>query len=92
MAEAARPLVETACEAVGAVWPVDLIDIPVNDSWCRDHGPVFLTGRSGTDAAGKSLIIDWDYNAWGGKYPPWDKDALVARRVASLLDIPTIRP
>ena len=92
VAEAARPLVETACEAVGAVWPVDLIDIPVNDSWCRDHGPVFLTGRSGTDAAGKSLIIDWDYNAWGGKYPPWDKDALVARRVASLFDIPTIRP
>lgn len=69
-----------------------MIDIPVNDTWCRDHGPIFLTGRKGTDAAGKSIIIDWNYNAWGGKYPPWDLDELTARRIGQRLQIPCFQP
>ncbi len=38
------------------------------------------------------MIIDWDYNAWGGKYPPWDHDQLAARRIAASLGIRCIRP
>ena len=92
VAHSARPLIDAACSEVGAEFPVELIDIPVNDSWCRDHGPIFMVGREGTSAAGRSLIVDWDYNAWGGKYPPWDADALVAGRVAAMLNVPSIRP
>ncbi|MEZ6042516.1 MAG: agmatine deiminase family protein [Planctomycetaceae bacterium] len=88
----AAPLVYEACEASGSAFAVEFIDIPVNDSWCRDHGPVFLTGIEGSPEAKNAVIIDWDYNAWGGKYPPWDDDALVARRVAQMLQVPTIRP
>jgi agmatine deiminase len=52
---------------------VTLHDIETNDAWCRDHGPIFLSGPKGSQPA----LVDWEYNAWGGKYPPFDKDNLV---------------
>ena len=45
---------------------------PTNDAWCRDHGPSFIQrDRSG---GREEAIVDWGYNAWGGKYPPYDAD------------------
>ena len=44
---------------------------PTNDAWCRDHGPAFLINPS---SAQPKIIIDWNYNAWGNKYPPYDLD------------------
>ena len=54
--------------------------IPTNECWTRDHGPAFVlrTSRGRTEAA----IVDWGYNAWGGKYPPYDADDAVPTRVA----------
>ena len=93
VAEQARREVDRACAAAGSRFPVEIIaDISVNDSWCRDYGPIFLTGREGTPATGSSVIIDWDYNAWGGKYPPWDQDALVARKVSQRLGLTALQP
>jgi agmatine deiminase len=46
---------------------------PTNDAWCRDHGPAFLINPSEK----KKVIVDWNYNAWGGKYPPFDKDDII---------------
>lgn len=57
---------------------VKLFDIETNDAWCRDHGPMFVVRE--TDAA----VIDWEYNAWGGKYPPFDKDNAVPSQIAYL--------
>ena len=57
---------------------------PTNDAWCRDHGAVFVT-RSG---AQPRLAVDFDYNAWGGKYPPFDRDRLVGRQMAEALQVP----
>ncbi len=62
--------------------------IPTNEPWCRDHGPVFLT----RDDDPRLAIVDWDYNAWGGKYPPFDLDEVVPTRVAQLLDLPVFYP
>ncbi|MFN9719488.1 MAG: agmatine/peptidylarginine deiminase [Planctomycetota bacterium] len=92
VAERARPLIDTACLRHGSAFDVELIDIPVNDSWCRDHGPIFLNGRLNSKAAGQQVILDWNYNAWGGKYPPWDLDELTARRIGKRLGITTISP
>lgn len=64
--------------------------IPTNEPWCRDHGPIFLT-RAGT-AAGRLAIVDWDYNAWGGKYPPCDLDEVVPTRIAEILRLPVFYP
>ncbi len=62
--------------------------IPTNEPWCRDHGPVFLT----RDVGPRLAIVDWDYNAWGNKYPPFDLDEVVPTRVAQFLDLPVFYP
>jgi agmatine deiminase len=62
---------------------------PTNDAWCRDHGPAFLINPS---AEHKKVIVDWGYNAWGGKYPPFDLDDVVPTRIAAHLNIPVFHP
>lgn len=62
---------------------------PTNDAWCRDHGATFVT-RAGSDHP--VVAVDWEYNAWGGKYPPYDLDQLVAGRMAAALGVPRHRP
>lgn len=59
-------------------------EIPTNEPWCRDHGPIFLT----SDKAPRLAVVDWGYNAWGGKYPPFDLDDVVPTRIAAALDLP----
>ncbi len=39
---------------------------PTNDAWCRDHGPAFLLNRKDPS---RRAIVNWNHNAWGGKYP-----------------------
>src|SRR5438094_4240850 len=63
-------------------------EIPTNEPWCRDHGPIFLT----RDADPKLAIVDWDYNAWGNKYPPFDLDEVVPTRIAEILKVPVFYP
>ena len=63
---------------------------PTNDAWCRDHGPVFV--RRKMDGAVEEAILDWGYNAWGGKYPPYDLDDVIPTRIAEELGIPVYHP
>jgi agmatine deiminase len=80
--EAGRPeVMAEARRMVGDVPGVTLHDIRTNDAWTRDHGPTFLVGPAGSTPA----LVDWEYNAWGGKYPPFDDDNAVPRQVAELL-------
>ena len=67
---------------------VTFYKIPTNEPWCRDHGPIFLTRNTDPRLA----VVDWDYNAWGGRYPPCDLDEVVPTRVAQILDLPVFRP
>lgn len=62
---------------------------PTNDAWCRDHGPAFLVNEQ---ADLRKIIVDWGYNAWGNKYPPYDLDDTIPTRVASVLDLPVVYP
>jgi agmatine deiminase len=62
--------------------------IPTNEPWCRDHGPIFLTRPKEPRLA----VVDWDYNGWGGKYPPYDLDDVVPTRVAEILKLPVFYP
>jgi len=63
---------------------------PTNDAWCRDHGAIFVTRApepgSGPQATLKAL--DFQYNAWGGKYPPYDLDNALPQRMATALGVP----
>jgi agmatine deiminase len=71
---------EQAVAMVGGQPNVVLHDIVTNDAWARDFGPMFLTGGAGLPAA----LVDWEYNAWGGKYPPFDSDNAVPGQIAEL--------
>src|SRR5947209_7603468 len=80
--------------------------VPTDEPWCRDHGPIFLTrddrwsrlapepkGAVQREGALAPLaVVDWDYNAWGGKYPPSDLDEVVPTRVAEILRLPVFYP
>lgn len=71
---------------------LDLISFflfPTNDAWCRDHGPAFLVNPA---AEQKKMIVDWNYNAWGDKYPPYDLDDVIPTRIAEQYGVPVINP
>ena len=57
---------------------IELFIRPTNDAWCRDHGPAFLIKNDSSER----LIVDWGYNAWGGKYPPFDADNQIPQAIA----------
>jgi agmatine deiminase len=62
---------------------------PTNDAWCRDHGPSFLTRNHPEHP---KAIVDWNINAWGGKYPPYDLDDVIPTRIAEQLNLPIFYP
>jgi agmatine deiminase len=64
---------------------VVLEPIPTDDAWCRDHGAIVVR-----DGEGARVALDFRYNAWGGKYPPYDLDDAVPRRMAAALDLPCV--
>lgn len=73
-----------ADEAQQACGPsVQVIALPIDDSWTRDSGPTFLVNDQGG-----LLATGFTFNAWGGKYQPHDQDALLARHIAAHLDVP----
>src|SRR5882724_8975734 len=63
---------------------------PAYEPWCRDHGPIFLT----REHAGRRerAVVDWGYNAWGNKYPPFDLDDAIPQHVARLRGLPLFSP
>lgn len=62
---------------------------PTNDAWCRDHGPAFLVNPK---AGQKKIIVDWGYNAWGNKYPPYELDDVIPTLIAKRYGIPVYYP
>jgi agmatine deiminase len=63
---------------------------PAYEPWCRDHGPIFLVRER--DGRHERAIVDWDYNAWGNKYPPFDLDDAIPQHVARLRGLPLFSP
>jgi len=56
---------------------IECLAVEHNDSWVRDNGPTFITSVEDGSLAG----VNWKFNAWGGKYAPWDLDDAVAVKV-----------
>lgn len=76
-------------EAGADLKQVEFFFNPTNDAWCRDHGPAFLINPK---AAEKKIIVDWGYNAWGNKYPPFDLDDNIPTLIANHFDLPVFYP
>lgn len=66
---------------------LSLYDHPNNDVWCRDHGPIFVKNNS----TGELAITDWEFNAWGGKFEPWNLDNQIPSKIARSLNLPSYK-
>lgn len=64
---------------------VEVVPVPIDDSWLRDSGPIFVTRPDGSLAG-----VDFDFNAWGGAFEPYEDDAAVASRILAHLGVERI--
>lgn len=69
---------------------VTFYEIPTNDTWARDHGPIFLTRTKGGHT--ELVVTDWIFNSWGEKYGPWDLDDVVPQKIAARLGLQVFEP
>jgi agmatine deiminase len=75
--------------AVGAdLKRIEFFEFPTNDAWCRDHGPAFLINPQ----TKQKEIVDWNYNAWGNKYPPYDLDDVIPTKIAKHFNLRVYHP
>jgi len=65
---------------------VELLPIPIDDSWVRDSGPIVVA-----DAVGHRALVDFRFNGWGGRYRPYDHDDALPAALASHLGLPRYR-
>lgn len=70
---ASRELFSKIEKVLGSLENIELFDHPTNDVWCRDHGATFV--KKGDELS----AVNWRFNGWGGKFPPWDLDDKIAR-------------
>lgn len=54
---------------------VEIVELPADDSWVRDNGPAFVLSADGSRRRG----VCFDFNAWGEKFAPYDKDRALTR-------------
>jgi agmatine deiminase len=78
-------VMEQAQLMVGDLPQVTLHDIATNDAWVRDYGPIFLSHRHHAQIA----AVNWQFDSWGGKYPPWDLDNAAAAKIAKTVGCST---
>jgi agmatine deiminase len=65
---------------------IRVVPMAMDDSWLRDSGPTIVT-----DASGGRAAATFTFNAWGGKYHPYDQDATLGGRMGDLAGVPVYR-
>ena len=56
---------------------VEIVELPIDDSWLRDSGPIYTV-----DDSGGRVAVHFGFNSWGEKFAPWDKDAEIGGLIA----------
>jgi len=62
-----------------------LLPLETNDVWARDYGPIVVYSQNSEPK--KPLYLNWRFNSWGGKYPPYDADDCVPNLLADQFSI-----
>lgn len=70
---------------------VQLIDVATNDSWIRDHGPLFVNRIDGREGPAQ-IGLDWRFNSWGEKYGAYDLDDAVPQRLGERYGFEVFEP
>lgn len=86
----ARERIKSRVKRQGDMCRICFHHIQTDDAWCRDHGPNYVHCIQGGYT--RKVVVDWDYNAWGGKYEPYNNDNAVPQKIALLQDLPAIKP
>ena len=61
---------------------IEIVEAPLDDSWMRDNGPIFVR-----NAAGELALVDFGFNAWGEADAPYALDDQIPALVASHLGV-----
>jgi agmatine deiminase len=81
----ANPGDDAAAARAACSGAVEIVELPLDDSWLRDCGPIYVV-----DDGGSRQAVHFGFNAWGEKFPPWDSDAEVGRLIAEHLGDPVV--
>jgi agmatine deiminase len=76
----ANPGADAAAARSACTAGVDVLELPLDDSWLRDCGPIYVL-----DEDDRRVAVHFRFNAWGERFSPWDHDAAVGRLVAEAL-------
>jgi agmatine deiminase len=68
----------------GPAGRVEFFDVPTNEPWCRDHGPIFLKRKERPRLA----AVNFGFNAWGYKLSPFEEDDAAATLMAEKIGVP----
>jgi agmatine deiminase len=82
----ARPADAGAARAALA-GAVEVVALPIDDSWLRDTGPVFVLDEE----TGERAAVHFRFNAWGERFAPYAHDAAVGAVLAERLGDPVRR-
>lgn len=61
---------------------IELIEMPLNDAWSRDSGPMIVQNPQGV-----RRVAGFNFNGWGRKFPPYRADQRIKGRFAAHLDV-----
>jgi agmatine deiminase len=76
----ANPGADAADARAACAAEVEVVELPLDDSWLRDCGPIYVRGEDG-----RRIAVQFRFNAWGEKFLPWDRDAAVGALIAARL-------
>jgi agmatine deiminase len=62
---------------------VEPLELPLDDSWVRDNGPIFVRNDQGERA-----VVNFEFNAWGQRWQPYDSDDAIPAALASHFGLP----
>ena len=82
--DAVRAMVRDAARGDDAVTRrVEIFALETNDSWIRDHGPIFVNKIDPAAPGPAQIALDWKFNSWGEKYDRFDLDDVVPQRLGA---------
>ena len=56
--------------------------------WCR----IMAAFSYQSQCRSEKVVVDWGYNAWGGKYPPFDLDDNIQHWLQKEFGLPVFLP
>jgi agmatine deiminase len=90
--EPVRTMIRDAVSDDAKMARVEIFHLDTNDSWIRDHGPIFVNRIDPASGGPDQIALDWKFNSWGEKYGAFDLDDIVPRKLGSLYGFEVIEP